>query len=164
MPAAATVLVTFTDASSRAAAQGPLAGVVPAPAAAFADEVVTVPTRYDGADLPDVAHLTGLSVAEVVRRHSEATWRVAFVGFAPGFAYIQGDDPSLTVPRRPTPRSAVPPGSVALADGFTGVYPRASPGGWQLIGTTELPVWELTRMPPALLRAGVRVRFVEVPS
>ena len=164
VPAAATVLVTFADAGSRAAAQSLLARVVPAPAAAFTDEVVIVPTRYDGADLAEVARLTGLTPADVVRRHTEATWRVAFVGFAPGFAYVGGDDPALTVPRRSSPRASVPAGSVALADGFSGISPRASPGGWQLIGTTDLPVWDLTRRPPALLRAGVRVQFVEVTS
>lgn len=164
VPAAATVLVTFADARSRAAAQGELSQVVPAPAAAFTDEVVTVPTRYDGADLAEVARLTGLTPEEVVRRHAGATWRVAFVGFAPGFGYLSGADPALAVPRRSSPRASVPAGSVALADGFTGIYPRASPGGWQLIGTTDLPVWDLARRPPALLRAGIRVRFVEVAS
>ena len=93
--------------------------------------------RYDGPDLDDVAALTGLSRAEVVAAHTGTPWRVAFGGFAPGFAYLVGGDPRLRVPRRDRPRPSVPAGSVGLAGEFSGVYPRSSPGGWQLLGTTD---------------------------
>ena len=123
-------------------------------------ELVELPTRYDGPDLADVAALTGLAEAEVVRRHADSEWTVAFCGFAPGFAYLTGGDPALRVPRRETPRTAVPAGSVGLADGFSGAYPRRMPGGWQLIGRTDAVLWDLDRDPPALLPPRTRVRFV----
>ena len=107
-----------------------------------------------------MAALTGLTGAEVVRRHAGREWTVAFCGFAPGFAYLTGGDPALRVPRRDTPRTAVPAGSVGLADGFSGAYPRRMPGGWQLIGRTDAVLWDLDRQPPALLPPGTRVRFV----
>ncbi|MEU2973009.1 5-oxoprolinase subunit B family protein [Nocardiopsis alba] len=125
-------------------------------------ETVTVPVRYDGEDLDDIAALTGMSPREVVRVHTSATWTVAFCGFAPGFGYMVGDDPRLNVPRRGEARTRVPKGAVALAGEFTGVYPRVSPGGWQLLGRTDLVTWDLERDPPGLLRPGVRVRFEEV--
>lgn len=124
-------------------------------------EVVTVPVRYDGPDLDEVARLTGLSVGEVVGAHTGTDWRVAFGGFAPGFAYLVGGDPRLRVPRRDAPRPSVPAGSVGLAGEFSGVYPRSSPGGWQLLGRTDLAPWDARREPPALLRPGVVVRFVD---
>lgn len=123
---------------------------------------VEIPVCYDGADLSDIAAATGLSETEVVAAHSAATWTVAFCGFAPGFGYLVGDDPRLHVPRRAESRTRVPAGSVALAGGFTGIYPRSSPGGWQLLGRTDTAVWDLHRDPPGLLRPGVRVRFVPV--
>jgi len=125
-------------------------------------DVVEVPVRYDGEDLAEVARLTGLGEAGVVRAHTGTDWSVAFTGFAPGFAYLAGGDPALRVPRLPTPRTRVPAGAVGLAGELSGVYPRASPGGWQLLGTTDLPVWDVERDPPALLRPGARVRFVDV--
>ncbi|WP_435771979.1 5-oxoprolinase subunit B family protein [Nocardioides sp. SYSU DS0651] len=124
--------------------------------------VIVVPVRYDGPDLGEVARLTGLSEPDVVAAHTGTPWRVAFGGFAPGFAYLAGGDPRLQVPRRDAPRQSVPPGSVGLAGEFSGVYPRASPGGWQLIGRTELALWDLRRDPPALLAAGSVVRFEAV--
>ena len=123
------------------------------------DQVRRIPVRYDGPDLPEVARLTGLAEDEVVAAHTGSTWRVAFGGFAPGFAYLVGGDPRLQVPRRDTPRTRVPAGSVGLAGEFTGVYPRESPGGWQLIGRTGTVLWDLTREEPALLTAGGTVRF-----
>ncbi|MFD0777089.1 allophanate hydrolase subunit 1, partial [Streptomonospora algeriensis] len=122
-----------------------------------------VPVQYDGRDLADIAALTGLSEREVVLAHTGAEWTVAFCGFAPGFGYLVCDDPRLRVPRRSEARARVPAGAVALAGEFSGIYPRASPGGWQLLGTTELVTWNLDRDPPALLRPGVRVRFREEP-
>jgi len=121
--------------------------------------LVIIDTVYDGEDLARVAELTGLGADGVIAAHSEQTWTAAFGGFAPGFAYLAGETTSLTVPRRATPRSAVPAGSVALADTYSAVYPRASPGGWQLIGRTTAPMWDLGREQPALVRPGNRVRF-----
>ncbi|MDQ6657095.1 MAG: allophanate hydrolase subunit 1 [Actinomycetota bacterium] len=135
-------------------------GVGPDPTST--SELVMVPVHYDGADLADVTRLTGLSVGELIAAHTGAEWQVAFGGFAPGFAYLHGGDQRLQVPRRTAPRSSIPAGSVALAGEFSCVYPRSSPGGWQLIGTTELPVWDAGRDPPALLRPGCRVRFQAV--
>ena len=122
--------------------------------------LIEIPVAYDGPDLTDVARLTGLSVDEVVAAHTGTPWRVAFGGFAPGFAYLVGGDAQLIVPRRESPRTRVPAGSVGLAGEFSGVYPRESPGGWQLIGRTEVAMWDLDREPPALLDAGATVRFV----
>jgi len=123
---------------------------------------VEIPVRYDGDDLPDVARLTGLPEAEVVDLHTSIEWTVAFVGFAPGFGYLVGGDERLHVPRRDDPRTRVPTGSVGLAGRFSGVYPRDSPGGWQLIGRTDAVLWDLDRDPPALLVPGARVRFRDV--
>ncbi|WGX94818.1 allophanate hydrolase subunit 1 [Nocardioides sp. L-11A] len=124
-------------------------------------EPTRIPVRYDGPDLAAVAALTGLSEREVVAAHTGTPWRVAFGGFAPGFAYLVGGDPRLVVPRRDRPRTSVPAGSVGLAGEFSGVYPRSSPGGWQLIGHTGLALWDLEREPPALLTAGATVVFEE---
>lgn len=121
---------------------------------------VEIPVTYDGADLADVAALTGLTAADVVAAHTGTPWTVAFGGFAPGFSYLVGGDARLRVPRRPTPRTVVPAGSVGLAAEFSGVYPRESPGGWQLIGRTDVVLWDVDREPPALLVPGTRVRFV----
>jgi KipI family sensor histidine kinase inhibitor len=121
---------------------------------------VEVPTTYDGADLSTVAELWGVSPDEVVETHTSTEFVVAFCGFAPGFAYCTGLPDELAVPRLESPRSRVPAGSVGLAGAYTGVYPSPSPGGWQLIGRTDLPLWEVDRDPPALLVPGTRVRFV----
>jgi len=123
--------------------------------------LIEVPVAYDGPDLAEVARLTGLDEAGVVAAHTGAVWRVAFGGFAPGFAYLVGGDPRLHVPRRDQPRTSVPAGSVGLAAEFSGIYPRSSPGGWQLIGRTDLVLWDLDRDPAALLAPGATVRFVE---
>lgn len=161
VPGARTVLVRFDPLVTSAAE------LASALSATRADQVqlvagpeVVVPVRYDGDDLADTARLLGVSVDELVRRHGAAHWTVAFSGFAPGFGYLVGDDPLFDVPRRPSPRTRVPAGSVALAGRFSGVYPRETPGGWQLIGTTDAVMWDVHRDPPALLRPGVRVRFV----
>ncbi|MGN9793252.1 5-oxoprolinase subunit B family protein [Streptomyces sp. OZ13] len=128
--------------------------------AAGGGPLVELPVRYDGADLGAVAALWGVTEDEVARIHSGTEHRVAFCGFAPGFAYMLGLGERYHVPRRPAPRTSVPAGSVALAGPYTGVYPRASPGGWQLIGTTGVRLWDLEREPAALLTPGTRVRFV----
>jgi KipI family sensor histidine kinase inhibitor len=122
---------------------------------------VTVPVRYDGADLAEVAEMRNLTPEQVVALHCEPVYTVAFCGFAPGFAYLVGSPAALHVPRRTSPRTEVPAGSVALAGEFTGIYPTASPGGWQLIGITDLPLFDIDRDPPSLLAPGTRVRFVE---
>jgi KipI family sensor histidine kinase inhibitor len=123
---------------------------------------VEVPVRYDGPDLVEVARLTGLSPAGVVAAHTGSPWRVGFGGFAPGFAYLVGGDARLRVPRRSEPRTRVPAGSVGLAGAYSGVYPRESPGGWQLIGSTDVVLFDVDRDPPALLCTGTTVRFVEI--
>ncbi len=120
---------------------------------------VEVPVVYDGADLAEVAQLWGVSEREVVARHTGTQFRVAFCGFAPGFPYLVGLD--RQVPRRPTPRPSVPAGSVGLAGRYCGIYPTSSPGGWQLLGTTAVPLFDVSRDPPALLPPGSRVHFVE---
>jgi KipI family sensor histidine kinase inhibitor len=166
VPAATTVLVRTTPGADLAVVAGAVrasAGRATELSASGEDELV-VPVVYDGADLDEVAGHTGLSAGEVVAAHTGQVWTVAFCGFAPGFGYLRGEDDRLHVPRRSSPRTRVPAGAVALAGEFTGVYPRPSPGGWQLIGRTDLPVWDLERRPPALLRPGVRVRFVALDA
>jgi KipI family sensor histidine kinase inhibitor len=125
---------------------------------------VTIEVVYDGPDLAEVADRTRLSEDEVVAAHTGTPWTVAFGGFAPGFAYLVGGDDRLIVPRRDSPRTSVPAGSVGLAGEFSGVYPRSSPGGWQLIGRTDAVMFDVDRDPPALLAPGARVRFVAVQS
>jgi KipI family sensor histidine kinase inhibitor len=125
---------------------------------------VQIDVVYDGADLDEVARFTGMTAEEVVAAHTGTPWRVGFGGFAPGFAYLIGGDERLTVPRRSEPRTKVPVGSVGLAGEFTGIYPRESPGGWQLIGRTESVLWDVDRNPPALLTPGLWVQFREVRS
>lgn len=126
---------------------------------ALTGRVVELPIRYDGPDLQRVADLLGVGADEVVRWHAAAEYRVAFCGFAPGFGYLSGLPTQLHVPRLPTPRTRVPAGAVGLAGEFCGVYPRESPGGWQLIGRTDAALWDADREPAALLAPGTRVRF-----
>lgn len=120
---------------------------------------VVIDVAYDGPDLAEVAGHTGLSIAAVIDAHTATLWRVGFSGFAPGFAYLVDGDPRLRVPRRPEPRTSVPAGSVGLAGEFSAVYPRQSPGGWQLIGRTDAALWDLRRPDPALLTQGMWVQF-----
>jgi KipI family sensor histidine kinase inhibitor len=164
VPAARTVLVRFDRARTTAAAvAAALRSLRPRPMRRESGSPeIDVPVTYAGADLEDVARITGLGVDGVVAAHTAASWTVAFCGFVPGFGYLIGDEPRLRVPRRADPRTRVPAGSVALADQYTGVYPRSSPGGWQLIGHTDRVLWDVNVNPPALLRPGVRVRFVAV--
>ncbi len=124
--------------------------------------LVEIPVDYTGEDLEEVARLTGLTPEEVIRRHTESEYTMAFAGFAPGFGYLIGGDPALHVARRQTPRTKIPAGAVALAGAFSGVYPQASPGGWQIIGVTPLKMWDIDRTPPALLHPGCRVRFYDL--
>jgi KipI family sensor histidine kinase inhibitor len=128
-------------------------------AGAAEEPVVTIPVVYDGADLDSVAESAGISVVEVISRHSGRELVVGWLGFAPGFAYLTGLDPVLELPRLDTPRTSVPAGSVAIAGPYSAVYPTASPGGWRLLGRTSLQVWDVAADPPSLFRPGVRVRF-----
>jgi KipI family sensor histidine kinase inhibitor len=121
---------------------------------------VEIPTRYDGPDLRDTAERSNLSVEELVGLHSGHVYRAFFLGFLPGFAYCGVLDPRIVAPRLVRPRERVPAGSVAIADGQTSVYPFDSPGGWRLIGRTDVRVFDSTRESAALIRPGDRVRFV----
>lgn len=161
VPAGRTILaVGDRDVDLRALASR-LADIGPGEHSGASGAPVQVPVQYDGEDLSDAAHLLGCSPAELVRRHLEEEWTVAFCGFAPGFGYLAGSKFEWDTPRRESPRTKVPAGSLALAGEFTGVYPRESPGGWQLIGHALVDVFDLDRDPPALLVPGAAVRFVE---
>ncbi|MDD9339545.1 MAG: 5-oxoprolinase subunit PxpB [Providencia heimbachae] len=126
-----------------------------------ASKLVTIPVHYNGEDLAEVAQYLGITINEVIQRHTENEYQVAFTGFAPGFGYMVSKQAQLHVPRRQSPRIRIPAGSVALAGEFSSVYPQASPGGWQLIGITDIAVWDIHREEPALLQAGYRVNFVD---
>ena len=171
VPASRTVLVKLDGPRYRAIARQQLSKLRLAPEAI--DEAtrpidgrvdVVIDVIYDGADLDDVAKLTGLTPREVVAAHTGTPWRVGFSGFAPGFGYLVSGDERLHVPRRSEPRTKVPAGSVGLAGEFSGVYPRESPGGWQLIGRTDAELWDVDREPPALLMPGQWVQFREVEA
>jgi KipI family sensor histidine kinase inhibitor len=157
VPAARTVLLQGSGLDALAAE---IPGWTLAPLEDAAHELVEIPVRYDGPDLDEVCALTHLSRDELIALHTGATLTVAFCGFAPGFAYLTGMPDVLQVPRRATPRTRVDAGAVGLAGEFSGVYPRASPGGWQIIGHTPRAMWDATREPPNLLAPGTRVRFV----
>jgi KipI family sensor histidine kinase inhibitor len=162
IPGACTVLVTVEpgtwDGDDLAARL--LDVRLPARESAVAAPVTEIAVCYDGPDLAEVAALTGLPVGEVIARHQAADYRVGWLGFLPGFGYLTGLDPALRqVPRLDTPRLAVPAGSVAIAGGLAAVYPAGSPGGWRLLGRTDIRMWDPERAPPALLAPGMRVRF-----
>jgi KipI family sensor histidine kinase inhibitor len=163
VPAARTVLVKVDPNAHQGEIEQHLADL-PAPPLTTAGHTarMEVPVVYDGADLPVVAELTRMSVAQVKAAHAGSRWKVAFCGFAPGFAYLTGGDVRLAVPRRGESRTRVPAGAVALAGGFSAVYPRESPGGWQLIGHTDLALWNTHADPPSPLRPGVTISFVDV--
>ena len=163
VPAARTLLIRYRPAvltrSELSARIGARRLTAPVERAA---PLIEIPVDYCGEDLRHVAQLLGLSRDEVVRRHTGTEYTVAFTGFAPGFAYLSGGDPGLSVPRHNSPRARIPAGAVGLAGAFSAVYPQASPGGWQIIGRTATPMWDLAREVPALLQPGSRVRFVDV--
>ena len=177
IPAAETVMVVFDPSRSAASTLGPRlraaaerastktnATAIDDPSTRQDPVVVTIPVVYDGPDLHEVARRTGLGVEEVVRRHVAGEYVVSFCGFAPGFAYLSGLDPTLILPRRSLPRTRVPAGSVAVSDRYTSVYPHESPGGWHLLGRSSMVLWDLEREPPALLTPGTRVRFEQVTT
>ena len=126
--------------------------------AAAGDDVV-IDVVYDGEDLAAVADASGLSIADVVALHSGGTYVCDFCGFAPGFAYLSGLHPRLVLPRRATPRTSVPGGSVAIAGPYSAAYPSASPGGWNLLGRTDAVLWDVTADPPSRIMPGTRVKF-----
>lgn len=168
VPAARTLLIRYRPAvlSPQALAAhvrrlGGMPGEAPRSAApAPGGRLVEIPVRYEGEDLEAVAELLGLSRVEVIERHTGMEFQAAFAGFAPGFVYLAGGDPCFHgVPRRPSPRTRVPAGSVAMAGDFSAVYPSESPGGWQLLGVTPCRMWDLARAEPALVQPGFRVRF-----
>jgi len=174
VPASRTVLIKVAGARYQAPTRQRLAkldvgsgsgSVASSPGDGRAD--VEIAVVYDGPDLDEVARLTGLTADEVIAAHTSTMWRVGFGGFAPGFAYLVGGDGRLEVPRRAEPRTKVPTGSVGLAGEFSGVYPRESPGGWQLIGRIsedQAALWDVRRDPPALLVPGMWVQFRGVRS
>lgn len=162
VPAARTILVSFDP--LRLSAEQAVAAMATRDVnvrVERASRLIEIPVDYEGEDLAEVAELLGVSPQEVVQRHTDSEYTVAFTGFAPGFAYLTGGDALLNVPRRKTPRTRIPAGAVGLAGTFSGVYPQASPGGWQIIGITPEAMWDIDRQPPALLQPGDRVRFVD---
>jgi KipI family sensor histidine kinase inhibitor len=165
VPASRSVLLKLAGPRYQAATRARLEKLRVAPVAASAPPGTadradaTIDVVYDGEDLDEVGRLTGLSRDQVVALHTAAPMRVGFGGFSPGFAYLVGGDPRLQVPRRAEPRTRVPTGSVGLAGEFSGIYPRESPGGWQLIGHTDAVLWDVERDPPALLVPGSTVQF-----
>ena len=164
IPAYASVVLRFdpsrtTPALAQAAASA-IASEPPPAAAGPAGRLVEIPTTYDGPDLASAAARSGMTPAQLIEAHAGPEYHAFFLGFMPGLAYCGLLDPRIDVPRLPTPRARVPAGSVGIANGQTLVYPFDSPGGWSLIGRTDLRMFDPTRDPAALIRAGDRVRFV----
>lgn len=162
VPAARTVLLLCDPAvATLTAVADAVRRIRPAAHLPASQDTVEIPVSYDGPDIDDVLAVTGQTRRELIDWHTNSQWQVAFCGFALGFSYLVTDD-APSIPRKKTPRTTVPAGSVGLAGEFSGVYPRASPGGWQLIGRTELCLADVKADPPALLRPGVGVSFVEL--
>lgn len=164
IPAAATLFLAFDSRAKALAAVGTLASLDVSAAEAAVGREHVIDVVYDGEDLADVADLLDMTVDEVIEAHTSQTWTAAFGGFAPGFAYLTGENDVLNVPRRTSPRTAVPSGAVAIAGEFSAVYPRQSPGGWQLLGRTDTRMWDLDREDPALVHPGDKVRFRAVAA
>lgn len=160
VPAARTLMLRFGSRANASDLAAALLTRTLSEREAGGTRMVEIPVVYDGADLAEVAELLGTTTAEVIRRHTEAEYGVAFTGFSPGFAYLFAPEADLAVPRRQTPRTHIPAGAVGLAGEFSGIYPRESPGGWQIIGTTPLEMFDPAREPASLLAPGDRVRFV----
>ncbi|MCU1601783.1 MAG: Allophanate hydrolase [Frankiales bacterium] len=161
VPGAESLLVECSSISTAREAARLLAVVsVPPVSREVRSHVVRV--VYDGLDLASVASAHALSTDEVVDLHTSSVCTVALTGFAPGFAYLRGLDPRLATPRLSSPRPSVPAGSVAIGGTWTGVYPRSGPGGWNILGTTAFPLWDLDRECPAALQLGDRVQFRSV--
>jgi len=166
IPAETTLLVRCEHESARRSAVAKLneiLSVVDVNEQQAKREPLEIEVDYNGEDLEEVARACGMSVEEVIHRHLNSEFVAAFCGFAPGFAYLSGLDPLLHLPRRETPRTRVPAGSVSIAAMYSAVYPNPSPGGWHLLGTTEATLWNVERNPPALIEPGQQVRFVRKP-
>lgn len=159
VPGAETLYVELPDTISASEFVRKIALLPMVPAQPESIRTHMIDVVYDGADLDDVADLTGLSVDEVVARHSAPTYTVAFLGFSRSFPYLAGLDPALIVARLASPRTLVRAGSVGMGAGFTGIYPAASPGGWRLLGRTEATLFDAALDPPSMLANGDRVRF-----
>lgn len=166
IPTYAAVLLCFDplalDPSEAGRVASDIAAAIPEATALSSGRLIEIPTRYDGPDLAEVARLSGLTVAEVIAAHTGREHLAHFLGYMPGYAYCSGVDPRIIAPRLPSPRTRVPGGSVGVVDGQTAVYPFAAPGGWRLIGTTDLVMFDPQRDEPALIRPGDRLRFVAV--
>ena len=163
VPAECTVLVCWQGTLAITQIEKLVATVTPA-TEAVTGRVVEIPVRYNGQDLDEVAKLIGLSKFEVIELHSSTTFTAAFAGFAPGFMYCTGLPEVLQLPRRATPRVSVPAGSLAMADTYTAIYPLNSPGGWNLIGTTDVAMFDADAKQPSLLLPGDKVKFVPVST
>ena len=161
VPAECTVLVCWESEISISQIEKLISNVTPA-TAAKPGRLVEIPVTYNGQDLPEVAKLTGLSESEVIEIHSSTVFNAAFAGFAPGFMYCTGLPEALQLPRRATPRTSVPAGSLAMADAYTAIYPLNSPGGWNLIGTTDIKMFDAEANQPSFLLLGDSVRFVPI--
>jgi KipI family sensor histidine kinase inhibitor len=162
VPAARTLLVvTDPEVTSLSSVAHAIESTEPRQDRLDSSELLEIPVTYDGEDLDEAARLLGCDAAELVRRHTAAQWTVAFCGFMPGFGYLVSKEWLAQIPRRSSPRKKVPSGSVALAGEFSGVYPRESPGGWQLIGRSKLAMFDPSRDPASLLRPGGLVRFID---
>ncbi len=156
----ATILVRFTDTSNLSIEDiFAMAEMIDDALPESSGRVVEVPVKYDGPDLERVANSCNMDIEEVIRFHTEAHYVVEFIGFAPGFGYLGGLNERLHLPRLPSPRKAVPRGSVAIADRFCSIYPSSSPGGWNIIGETNLAMFDQNTDPPSLLRPGDEVHF-----
>jgi KipI family sensor histidine kinase inhibitor len=160
VPGHRTVLVTWARGAQPTVLDSLVDSALAAESAPEPGRRIEIPVVYDGPDLQEVARLVNLSPEEVVERHAAAEYIAAFIGFAPGFAYLIGGDERLYVPRLSQPRVRVPAGTVAIAGLYSGVYPRDSPGGWRLLGHTSLALFDPAAAPPALLAPGDRVSFV----
>lgn len=170
VPAYASVLVPFDPIAidpdeARGAVMELLSSLPPAGATNQPRAIAEIPVRYggeDGPDLAEVAALNDLSTSDVIDLHGGTEYRVFFLGFAPGFAYLGPLPAAIATPRLATPRERIAAGSVGIAGAQTAVYPFAMPGGWRIIGRTDAPMWDLDRDEPSLLRPGDRVRFVAI--
>lgn len=164
IPAAKTILVIFNELESNFKTLVAQITALPIESAlARAQQDIIIPIQYNGEDLAQVAALQGLSVADVIAKHQQSVWDVAFIGFAPGFAYLSSpDQPFSDIPRLSVPRKKIPASSLGLAGQYSGIYPKDSPGGWQLIGTAMQKMWDLERQNPALLLPGMQVHFEDV--
>jgi len=157
------VLLRFSNWPAARSARSTIEAMPLPPPVAAIGPTIEIPVRYDGVDMSEVAVACGLTREQVIDRHCSAVFTVAFCGFTPGFAYLAGLPPELRVPRLPSPRTIVPAGAVAIADAYCGIYPRATPGGWRIIGHTDTVLFDEDRDPPALLTPGMRVTFVPGP-